>query len=88
VVWVPARLAAAHRRLHEAAGAKSDPIDAAAVARAAIATPGLDRHRIDERIRELRVLVDYWADLVKRRSMAINQLRRYRWCRRVVIRAL
>jgi len=37
VVWVPARLAAAHRRLHEATGAKSDPIDAAAVARAAIA---------------------------------------------------
>lgn len=33
VVWVPARLAAAHRRLHEATGSKSDPIDAAAVAR-------------------------------------------------------
>jgi transposase len=75
VVWVPARLAAAHRRLHEATGAKSDPIDAAAVARAAIATPGLDRHRIDERVRELRVLVDYRADLVKRRTMAINQLK-------------
>jgi transposase len=75
VVWVPARLAAAHRRLHEATGAKSDPIDAAAVARAAIATPGLDRHRIDERVRELSVLVDYRADLVKRRTMAINQLK-------------
>ena len=75
VVWVPARLAAAHRRLHEATGAKSDPIDAAAVARAAIATPGLDRHRIDERVRELRVLVDYRSDLVKRRTMAINQLK-------------
>jgi transposase len=45
------------------------------VARAAIATPGLERHRIDERIRELRVLVDYRADLVKRRTMAINQLK-------------
>jgi transposase len=75
VVWVPARLAAAHRRLHEATGAKSDPIDAAAVARAAIATPSLDRHRIDERVRELRVLVGYRADLVKRRTMAINQLK-------------
>ncbi len=62
-------------RLHEATGAKSDPIDAAAVARAAIATPGLDRHRIDERVRELRVLVDYRADLIKRRTMAINQLK-------------
>jgi transposase len=75
VVWVPAKLAAAHRRLHEATGAKSDPIDAAAVARAAIATPGLDRHRIDERVRELRVLAGYRADLVKRRTMAINQLK-------------
>ena len=75
VVWVPARLAAAHRRLHEATGAKSGPIDAAAVARAAIATPGLDRHRIDERVRELRVLAGYRADLVKRRTMAINQLK-------------
>jgi transposase len=75
VVWVPARLAAGHRRLHAATGAKSDPIDAAAVARAAIATPGLDRHRIDERVRELRVLVDYRADLVKRRTMVINQLK-------------
>ena len=75
MVWVPARLAAAHRRLHAATGSKSDPIDAAAAAQAAIATPGLDRHRIDERVRELRVLVDYRADLVKRRTMAINQLK-------------
>src|SRR5262245_48213720 len=47
VVWVPARLAAAHRRLHAATGSKSDPIDAAAVAHAAIATPSLEAHRID-----------------------------------------
>lgn len=69
VVWVPARLAAAHRKLHAATGAKSDPVDAAAAAHAAIATPGLERHRIDERVRELRVVVDYRADLVKRRTM-------------------
>jgi transposase len=75
VVWVPARLAAAHRKLHAATGAKSDQVDAAAAAHAAIATPGLDRHRIDERVRELRVLVDYRTDLVKRRTMAINQLK-------------
>jgi transposase len=75
VIWVPTRLAAAHRKLHAATGAKSDQIDAAAVARAAIATPGLDRHRIDECVRELRVLVDYRSDLVKRRTMAINQLK-------------
>jgi transposase len=75
VVWVPTRLAAAHRKLHAAAGAKSDPVDAVAAAHAAIATPGLDRHRIDERVRELRVLVDYRTDLIKRRTMVINQLK-------------
>src|SRR5215468_7520704 len=75
VVWVPARLAAAHRKLHAATGAKSDAVDAAAAAHAAIATPGLDRHRIDGHVRELRVLVDYRADLIKRRSMIINQLK-------------
>jgi transposase len=75
VVWVPTRLAAAHRRLHAATGAKSDVVDATASAHAAIATPGLDRHRIDERVRELRVLVDYRADLIKRRTMVINQLK-------------
>lgn len=75
VVWVPARLTAAHRKLHAATGTKSDPVDAAAAAHAALATPGLDRHRIDERVRELRVLVDYRADLIKRRTMMINQLK-------------
>lgn len=75
VVWVPARLAAAHRRLHAATGSKSDPADAAAAAHAAMAMPELDRHRIDERVRELRVLVDYRADVVKRRTMVINQLK-------------
>ncbi|RHW29028.1 IS110 family transposase [Nocardioides immobilis] len=75
VVWVPTRLMLAHRRLHAATGAKSDSVDAAAVAYAAIATPGLDRHRIDERVRELRVLADYRSDLVKRRTMVINQLK-------------
>jgi transposase len=75
VVWVPSRLTAAHRKLHAATGAKSDSVDAAAAAHAAIANPDLDRHRIDERVRELRVLVDYRADLVKRRTMIINQLK-------------
>jgi len=75
VVWVPTRLMMAHRRLHATPGAKSDPVDAAAVAYATIATPGLDRHRIDERVRELRVIVDRRADLVKRRTTVINQLK-------------
>lgn len=75
VVWVPTRLMMAHRKLHAPTGAKSDPVDAAAVARAAIATPELDRHRIDEPVRELRILVDHRADLVRRRTMVINQLK-------------
>lgn len=75
VVWVPSRLTAAHRKLHAPTGSKSDPTDAAAAAHAVIATPGLDRHRIDEHVRELRVLVDYRSDVVKRRTMVINQLK-------------
>ena len=75
VVWVAARLAAAHRRLHSATGAKSDPVDAAAAVHAAMAMPALDRHRIDEHVRELRVLVDYREDAVKRGTMVINQLK-------------
>ncbi len=75
VVWVPTRLMVAHRRLHAATGAKSDPVDAAAAARAAIASPELDRHRIDEPVRELRMLTDHRADLVRRRTMVINQLK-------------
>ena len=75
VVWVPTRPMLAHRKLHAATGAKTDPVDAAATAFAAIATPGLDRHRIDEQVRELRVVVDRRADLVKRRTMVINQLK-------------
>lgn len=75
VVWVPSRLTAAHRKLHAATGSKSDAIDAMAAAHAAIATPDLTRHHIDERVRELRVLTDYRADLVKRRTMMINQLK-------------
>ncbi|WP_073948902.1 transposase [Streptomyces kebangsaanensis] len=38
VVWVPTRLMTAHHKLHAATGSKSDPDDATAVARAAIAT--------------------------------------------------
>lgn len=75
VVWVPTRLMMAHRKLRAATGAKSDPVDAAATACAAIAAPELDRHCIDERVRELRLLVDRRSHLVKRRTMVINQLK-------------
>ncbi|WP_040839417.1 IS110 family transposase [Nocardia brevicatena] len=74
VVGVPTRLTAAHRKLHAAIGAKSGLVDATAAAHAAIASPALNRHRIDERVRGLRVLIDYRSDIIKRRTMAINQL--------------
>lgn len=73
VVWVPTRLMVAHRRLHAATGAKSDTVDATAVAHAALAAPELDRHRIDEHVRELRLLVDHRDELVKRRTAVINR---------------
>lgn len=74
VVWVPARAMAAHRRLSGAVGAKSDVIDAVAVARAALADPHLARHRIDPVVRQVRVLVDLRQDLVERRVALTNRL--------------
>lgn len=75
VVWVPPRHMATHRALAGPTGAKSDTTDAAAVARAAIATPTLARHRIDEPIRDLRLLVDARAQAVKDRTAVINRLK-------------
>lgn len=74
VVWVSARAMAAQRRLHERPGAKSDAIDAAAVARACVAAPDRAGHRIDPRVRTLRLLVDARADLVARRTQVCNRL--------------
>lgn len=74
VVWVPPRMMAAHRRLHAAVGAKSDVLDAVAVARAALAEPDLARHRIDPQVRRVRVLVELRADLVQRRVAVVNRL--------------
>ncbi|MFI0822569.1 hypothetical protein ACH4TX_44025 [Streptomyces sp. NPDC021098] len=42
---------------------------------AAIATPGLDRHRIDDHVRELRELVGSRAGHIRRHTMVINQLK-------------
>lgn len=74
VVWVPPRAMAAQRRLAGPVGAKSDLIDAVAVARAAMAEPGLARHRIDEPTRQIRLLVDQRSDLVQRRVAVTNRL--------------
>jgi transposase len=75
LVRVPPKLMAPERRAGRARG-KSDPIDALAVARAALREPGLSRPRPDERpFRELKLLVDHREDLVDERRRAQQRLR-------------
>lgn len=54
---------------------KSDPIDALAVARAALREPDLPLARLDGPERELRLLVDHRDDLVAERTRMTNRLR-------------
>ncbi len=62
-------------RRHGREQGKSDPIDALAVARAALAEPDLPVATLDGEERELRLLVDHREDLVAERTRAINRLR-------------
>lgn len=54
---------------------KSDPIDALAVARAALREPDLPTARLDGPAREVRLLVSHREDLVAERTRVINRLR-------------
>lgn len=74
VVRVPPKLMAGVRRSARTRG-KSDPIDALAVARAALREPDLPTAVLDGPSRELRLLVDYRESLVKDRTAAQNRLR-------------
>jgi transposase len=74
VVRVAPKLMAEQRRLARTRG-KSDPIDALAVARAALREPDLPVAAHDEASRELRLLVDRREDLVAERTRMINRLR-------------
>jgi transposase len=75
LVRVPPKLMAPERRAGRARG-KSDPIDALAVARAALREPDLNRPRADEQpFRELKLLVDHREDLVDERRRAQQRLR-------------
>src|SRR4051812_26973601 len=75
LVRVPPRLMAPERR-HGRARGKSDPIDALAVARAAIREPALSRPRPDEEpYRELKLLVDHRDAIVDERRRAHQRLR-------------
>ena len=74
VVRVPPKLMAGVRRSARTPG-KSDPIDALAVARAALREPDLPVARLDGPSREVRLLVDYRESLVRDRTAAQNRLR-------------
>src|SRR5918994_3386302 len=73
VVRVPPKMMAEQRRIARTRG-KSDPIDALAVARAALREPHLPVASHDEASRELKLLVDRRDDLVKHRTATINRL--------------
>jgi len=73
VVRVPPKMMAEQRRIARTRG-KSDPIDAAAVARAVLREPELPVASHEESSRELKLLVDRRDDLVKVRTATINRL--------------
>jgi transposase len=74
IVRVPPKLMANARDAARSYG-KSDPIDALAVARAALRHPDLPAAQLDGPSRELRLLVDHREDLVAERTRCINRLR-------------
>lgn len=75
LVRVPPRLTAPQRRRGRTRG-KSDRIDALAIARAALQEPNLDRPRAgEERLRELKLLLDHRDDLVAERRRCQQRLR-------------
>jgi transposase len=74
IVRVPPKLMANARTAARSYG-KSDPIDALAVARAALREPELPVARLDGAEREVRLLVDHREDLVAERTRMISRLR-------------
>jgi transposase len=73
VVRVPPKLMAAARRGGQERE-RSDPIDALALARAALRAPHLPAARLEGVERELRLLVDHREDVVGERTRAQNRL--------------
>ncbi|WP_328303693.1 IS110 family transposase [Actinomycetospora sp. NBC_00405] len=74
VVRVPPKLMAGARSSARTRG-KSDPIDALAIARAALREPDLPVAEHDQSSRELKLLVDHREDLVAERTRMQNRLR-------------
>ena len=75
LVRVPPKLTVPERRAGRTRG-KSDPIDALAIARAALREPDLARPRAGEQVlRDLKLLVDHRDDLVDQRRRGQQRLR-------------
>ncbi|MER6695236.1 IS110 family transposase, partial [Streptomyces minutiscleroticus] len=74
VVRVPTKLMAAARRSNRRPG-KSDPIDAEAVALAALRHPDLPVAELDGPARDVKLLVDYRRSLVKQRTRVQSRVR-------------
>jgi transposase len=74
VIRVPPKLMAGARRGAREFG-KSDPIDALAVARAALREPDLPVAHLDPEAREIKLLLDHREDLVRERTAQIQRLR-------------
>ena len=75
LVRVPPKLTVPERRAGRTRG-KSDPIDALAIARAALREPDLSRPRVGEQLfRDLKLLVDHRDDLVDARRRTQQRLR-------------
>ena len=74
VVWVPPKLMANARTSARTRG-KSDPIDALAVARAALREPGLAAAQLQGPALAVRLVADHREDLVAERTRMLNRLR-------------
>nr|WP_264770379.1 IS110 family transposase [Coxiella burnetii] len=74
LVRVPPKLMA-HVRDSARSYGKSDPIDALAVARAALREPDLPVARLDGAERDIRLLVDHREALIRERTALVNRLR-------------
>jgi transposase len=74
VIRVPPKLMAGARASARTRG-KSDPIDALAIARAALREPDLPRAEHTHASRELKLLIDHREDLVGMRTAMQNRLR-------------
>src|SRR5579862_1767025 len=74
VIRVPSKMTGGERKVARTSG-KSDPIDALAVARAALKEPGLPVAKLEGAGREARLLLDHREDLVGERTRIENRLR-------------